>query len=204
MLPAASFAEKDGTFTNSERRVQRIRKAIEPVGGSRPDWEILCDLGRRVSRRLGLRLEGQFSYTHPSEIMDEMAFLTPILKGISYDRLEREGGLQWPCPGAAHPGTQLLYEHNFPRGRAKFIGFEQQALAAELPSKRFPLILNTGRVLYHWHGGNDDAPRARGCSNGRRRCWSPFTPKTPAGPAWPTANGSASAPAAATSKAAPR
>ena len=153
VLPAASFAEKDGTFTNSERRVQRVRKAVEPVGDSRPDWEIVCDLARRVSRRLGLPLEGQFSYAQPSEIMDEMAVLTPILRGISFDRLDREGGVQWPCPGSGHPGTPFLYEHVFPRGRAKFTGFDQQALAAELPNKRFPLILNTGRILYHWHGG---------------------------------------------------
>ena len=153
VLPAASFAEKDGTFTNSERRVQRVRKAVEPVGDSRPDWEIVCDLARRVSRRLGLPLEGQFSYTHPSEIMDEMSALTPILRGISFERLDREGGIQWPCPGSGHPGTPFLYEDAFPRGRAKFTGFDQQALAAELPNKRFPLILNTGRILYHWHGG---------------------------------------------------
>lgn len=154
VLPAASFAEKDGTFTNSERRVQLVRKAIEPVGRSRPDWEILCDIARRMSSRLHLPLETQFSYTHPSEIMDEMASLTPILAGISYDRLDREGGLQWPCPDPTHPGTPNLYPDTFPRGpRAKFVGFEQQKPAAELPNKRFPLILNTGRLLYHWHGG---------------------------------------------------
>ena len=154
VLPAASFAEKDGTFTNSERRVQRIRKAIEPIGESRADWEIVCDVARRVSHRLGMGLEGQFSYTHPSEIMAEMARVMPILGGISYERLDREGGIQWPCPTPDHPGTPYLYADSFPRGpRAKFVGFKQAAPAAELPNKRFPLILNTGRVLYHWHGG---------------------------------------------------
>ncbi len=154
VLPASSFAEKDGTFTNSERRVQRVRRAVDPVGESRADWEIVCDLGRRISRRLGLGLEGQFSFSHPSEIFAEMASLTPILAGISYERLDQEGGIQWPCPSPDHPGSPYLYADSFPRGpRARFVGFHQQAAAAELPNKRFPLILNTGRILYHWHGG---------------------------------------------------
>ena len=154
VLPATSFAEKDGTFTNSERRVQRVRTAIDPIGQSRPDWTILCDLGSRMSRRLGLGLEDQFTYDHPSEIWDEMAGLTPLVAGISYQRLDSEGGIQWPCPTPDHPGTRFLYEMDFPRGpRAKFVPFEQGPAAEELPSKRFPLILNTGRILYHWHGG---------------------------------------------------
>ena len=154
VLPATSFAEKDGTFTNSERRVQRIRKAVEPRGQSRPDWEIICDLGRRMCRKLGLPLEDQFTYGHPSEIFDEMARLTPIVSGISYDRLDNEGGIQWPCPTPDHPGTPFLYADSFPRGpRARLIGYEQGPLSDERPSRRYPLILNTGRVLYHWHGG---------------------------------------------------
>jgi predicted molibdopterin-dependent oxidoreductase YjgC len=154
VLPATSFAEKDGTFTNSERRVQRVRKAIPPVGQSRPDWEIVCDLSRRICRKLGLPLEDQFNYGHPSEIFDEMARLIPFIGGISYGRLEDEGGVQWPCPTPDHPGTRYLYADGFPRGpRAKFVPFDQGKPAAELPSKRFPLILNTGRILYHWHGG---------------------------------------------------
>ena len=154
VLPAASFAEKDGTFTNSERRVQPVRKAVEPIGQSRPDWEILCDLAQRLSRRLGLDLDHHFSYRHPSEIWDEMARLTPLVAGISYQRLDREGGIQWPCPTPDHPGTRFLYEKDFPRGpRAKFVAFDQGPQAEELPSRRFPLILNTGRILYHWHGG---------------------------------------------------
>ncbi len=154
VLPATSFAEKDGTFTNSERRVQRVRKAIEPRGQSRPDWEIICDLGRRMCRRLGLPLERQFTYDHPGEIFDEMARLTPIISGITYERLEREGGIQWPCPTAEHPGTPYLYADTFPRGpRARFLPHEQGPVAAETPNRRYPLILNTGRILYHWHGG---------------------------------------------------
>ena len=154
VLPATSFAEKDGTFTNSERRVQRVRKAIEPVGDSRPDWAIISEVAQRVSLRLGLELEHEFDYSHPSEIFDEMASLMPIIAGISYDRLESEGGIQWPCPDPEHPGTRFLYETDFPRGpRAKFVGFDQGPAADEIPSERFPLILNTGRILYHWHGG---------------------------------------------------
>ena len=154
VLPATSFAEKDGTFTNSERRVQRVRKAVEPIGESRPDWDILCELAQRLSRNLGLGVEDQFAFSHPSEIWQEMADSTPIIAGISYDRLENEGGIQWPCPTPDHPGTRFLYESDFPRGsRAKFVAFHQGPAAEEMPSKRFPLILNTGRILYHWHGG---------------------------------------------------
>ena len=154
VLPATTFAEKDGTFTNSERRVQRVRKSIEPVGDSRPDWEIICDVARRMSAKLDLGLEDQFTYRDTSEIFDEMARLTPTIAGISYERLEDEGGIQWPCPSPDHPGTRFLYESDFPRGpRARFVAFDQGPLAEEMPSKRFPLVLNTGRVLYHWHGG---------------------------------------------------
>ena len=121
VLPATSFAEKDGTFTNSERRVQRIRKAVEPRGQSRPDWEIICDLGRRMCKKLGLPLEGQFTYGHPSEIFDEMARLTPILSGVSYDRLEREGGIQWPCPAPDHPGHPLPVRRFLSPGAARTV-----------------------------------------------------------------------------------
>ena len=154
VLPATTFAEKDGTFTNSERRVQRVRKVIEPVGDSRPDWGIIGELGRRISDKLGLELKHEFDYSHPSEIFDELSGLTPIMGGITYDRLEQEGGIQWPCPTPDHPGTRYLYESDFPRGpKAKFVAFDQGPAADEVPTERFPLILNTGRILYHWHGG---------------------------------------------------
>jgi predicted molibdopterin-dependent oxidoreductase YjgC len=134
--------------------VQRVRQAVAPVGQSRPDWEIICDLARRMCRTLGLPLEEQFTYSHPSAIFDEMAGLTPMLAGISYPRLDREGGIQWPCTSPDHPGTPFLYADGFPRGpRARFVPFEQGPMAAETPDRRFPLILNTGRTLYHWHGG---------------------------------------------------
>ena len=150
-LPAAAFAEKDGTFTNSERRVQRIRQAIEPPGQARPDWWIACELAKRTARRLGITVSG-FDYRHPSEIFDEMASLWPSVRGMTYARLEG-GGLQWPCPSPEHPGTRYLYGESFPRGKGRFVPVAQTATAAELPDPDYPFLLNTGRLLYHWHGG---------------------------------------------------
>jgi len=154
VLPATSFAEKNGTFTNSERRVQRVKQLVQPIGESRSDWQIFCQLANVLSNRYKLNLNDQFSYKNASEIWDEMAGLTPMLKGINYDRLSAEGGIQWPCPDTNHPGTRYLYQNDFPRGnRAKFVPFEQGKPAQEMPTRKFPLILNTGRTLYHWHGG---------------------------------------------------
>jgi formate dehydrogenase alpha subunit len=152
VLPACSFAEKDGTFTNSERRVQRVRRAIPPVGEARPDWEIICDVARRMAA--GAEVDpAQFSYASASEVFDEFARLTPQVRGISYERLEREGGIQWPCPSPDHPGTRYLYADSFPRGLARFAAVRQHAVADETPDGEYPLVLNTGRILYHWHGG---------------------------------------------------
>jgi len=152
-LPAAAFAEKEGTFTNSERRVQRVRKAIDPAGDARPDWWITAELAKRVARRLGRDVSTQFAWRSASEVFDELARLTPFLGGLSHARLDREGGLQWPCPTADHPGTRFLYGETFPLGKARFIPALQTAEAAELPDPDFPFLLNTGRLLYHWHGG---------------------------------------------------
>ena len=152
VLPAASFAEKEGTFTNSERRVQRVRQVIEPVGQARPDWEIVQDLALRVASRLGLSVAG-FDHQTASSVFDEMASLTPMLGGLSHARLDAEGGIQWPCPDATHPGTPRLYGEDFPRGKGKFIPVRQTAPSEEAPDERYPFVLNTGRVLYHWHGG---------------------------------------------------
>jgi formate dehydrogenase alpha subunit len=152
-LPAAAFAEKDGTFTNSERRVQRVRAALPPPGEARPDWAITAELAKRVARRVGVDVGRQFDYAGPAEIFDEMARLTPFLGGLSYARLEREGGIQWPCPTPEHPGTRFLYGETFPRGRGRFIPARQIETAAELPDVDYPFVLNTGRLLYHWHGG---------------------------------------------------
>ncbi|MEX2080081.1 MAG: molybdopterin-dependent oxidoreductase, partial [Dehalococcoidia bacterium] len=151
VLPACSFAEKDGTFTNSERRVQRVRRAIAPVGESRPDWEIVADLGRRICHLTGAD-PGQFTYALPADVFDEMARLTPFLRGLSYEVLEA-GGVQWPCPEPGHPGTRFLYEHDFPRGLGKFVPVRHHVYSLEETDAEYPLVLNTGRVLYHWHGG---------------------------------------------------
>jgi formate dehydrogenase alpha subunit len=152
-LPAAAFAEKEGTFTNSERRVQRVRAALPPPGLARPDWWITGELARRVARRIGLDVRGQFDWAGPAAIFDEMAGLWPSLAGISHARLDREGGLQWPCPAPDHPGTRFLYTETFPLGKARFIPARQTVEAAELPDRDYPFVLNTGRLLYHWHGG---------------------------------------------------
>ena len=141
VLPAASFAEKEGTFTNTERRVQRVRKAIEPIGDSRSDWEILCDLATRMGYPM--------SYASPSEIMEEIASLTPSYGGMHYDRLEGEG-LQWPCLDRSHPGTKYLHKDRFARGLGKFHAVKYIE-PRELPDDEYPMVLSTGRVLYHFH-----------------------------------------------------
>jgi formate dehydrogenase alpha subunit len=152
VLPSASFAEKDGTFTNSERRVQLVRQALTPPGEARADWLITCDLARRVAERLGRPTRG-FDYAAPAEIFAAMAALVPFLGGMSHERLAA-GGLQWPCPTPDHPGTPRLFADAFPRGRARFVPVEQGPPAAEQPDPQYPLLLNTGRVLQHWHGGD--------------------------------------------------
>jgi predicted molibdopterin-dependent oxidoreductase YjgC len=144
VLPATSWAEKDGTFTNTERRVQRIRKAVDAPGQARPDWQIIC----QVSTAMGYPM----SYSNPSEIFDEMAALTPIYSGMTFKRIDKVG-LQWPCPTNEHPGTVYLHKDKFVRGRGLFhtIKFRE---AAELPDREYPFILSTGRTLYHYNVGN--------------------------------------------------
>jgi len=144
VLSASSFAEKDGTFTNTERRVQRIRKALEPPGDSKPDWEIT----RQIARKMGAK---GFDYESSSQIMDEIASLTPSYGGISYDRLE-EGGLQWPCPTQDHPGSPILHAETFTRGKGKFTPLEYNPPVEE-PDKVYPLILTTARSLYQYNTG---------------------------------------------------
>ncbi|MBP6015126.1 MAG: formate dehydrogenase subunit alpha [Candidatus Promineofilum sp.] len=151
ILPATSFAEKDGTFTNTDRRVQRCRAAVPPVGNSRADWDILSDLGRRVESRLGIKLSAGFDYTHPEQIWDEMRHVTPDFWGVDYARIEREGGVHWPCPSFDHPGTPFLFAEEFPRGRGKFWEVDY-GTESEQPDVEYPLNLSTGRVLYHWSG----------------------------------------------------
>ena len=151
ILPATSFAEKDGTFTNTDRRIQRCRTAVPPVGNSRADWDIICDLGRRVETRLGLKMAHGFDYADPEAIWEEMRQVTPDFWGIDYARLEREGGVHWPCPDFDHPGTPFLFAEEFPRGKGKFWEVEY-GTESELPDEEYPYNLSTGRVLYHWSG----------------------------------------------------
>jgi predicted molibdopterin-dependent oxidoreductase YjgC len=143
VLPGVSFAEKDGTFTNTERRVQRVRRAINPRGDSRPDWQIICEL----SNRLGFPMH----YDSVEEIFEEIRTVTPSYAGMTYQRLEGKG-LQWPCPSEDHPGTPVLHKEKFNRGPGLFHAIEFKE-AAELPDDEFPLILTTGRSLYHYHTG---------------------------------------------------
>lgn len=151
ILPATSFAEKDGTFTNTDRRIQRCRQAVPPVGQSRADWDILCDLGRRLEKRLDLNLKSGFDFKNPEEIWEEMREVTPAFQGINYDRLDKEGGVHWPCPDLDHPGTPFLFAEEFPRGKGKFWEISY-GTESEQPNPEYPYNLSTGRVLYHWSG----------------------------------------------------
>ena len=144
VLPAASFAEKDGTFTNTERRVQRVRKAVDAPGKAKPDWEILME----VMKRLGYDKK----YGNAAEIMDEAASVTPQYGGISHARLENEGGLQWPCPNEEHPGTGFLHKDRFAKGLGTFFAIDHKD-PAEMPDAEYPLYLTTGRLLYQYHSG---------------------------------------------------
>ncbi len=144
VLPAASFAEKDGTFTNTERRVQRVRKAIEPVGTSRPDWVTICDIAKNMGAR-------GFDFGSPDEIIEEIRRVTPTYGGITYERIDGDG-LQWPCPDTEHPGTPYLYAEKFttPTGRARFSPVYYTP-PAEVTSHEYPFILTTKRSFFHYH-----------------------------------------------------
>jgi len=144
VLPAASFAEKDGTFTNTDRRVQRVRKVIEPIGDSKPDWWIVCQIAQKLEAK-------GFDYSHPSDIMEEIRNLTPSYGGINYQRLENDG-IQWPCPLDDHPGTPILHTNIFVRGKGRFMPLKYVP-PGESPDEDYPLILTTGRSLYHFHTG---------------------------------------------------
>ena len=156
VLPGASFAEKDGTFTGTDRRVQRVRQAIPPLGEARADWEIICQLAKRVAARLGLKADdapyGGWDYPSPKEVMDEIAAVTPIYGGVSYERLEKLGSLQWPVPTVDHPGTPYLHKGKFSRGLGKFNPVEWKPPAEESDAE-YPFTLTTGRTMFHFHTG---------------------------------------------------
>jgi formate dehydrogenase alpha subunit len=150
-LPATSWAEKDGTFTNTDRRVQRVRKALEPRGQSRPDWEIICRLAERIEKRLGRSRSVFWAYQDPSEVLEEMGRVVPEYAGVKYPRIEQQG-LQTPVWDDTHPGTPILFAETFPSGKGKFHSLEYVP-AVEMPDEEYPFILTTGRLLEHWHGG---------------------------------------------------
>ena len=146
VFPGACFAEKDGVFTNSDRRVQRVRKAVEPPGQAKPDWQILCDFARTSGYPMP-------DYADTAEVYDEMASLTPKVAGISHARLEQNvEGLHWPCPDPDHPGTPTLHLDGPLNGKVQFqpVAYRE---SDELPDCEFPLVLSTGRTLYHYNAG---------------------------------------------------
>jgi len=144
ILPAASWAEKRGTFTATDRRVQLVRKAIEPLWESKPDWEIICDLAKEMKAGDG------FSFSSPDQVFEEIRKVTPLYAGINFTRLNQPEGLQWPCTDENHPGTPILHSKEFTRGKGKFhpIVYKEPA---ENPDDEFPFALTTGRVMSQWH-----------------------------------------------------
>jgi formate dehydrogenase alpha subunit len=158
VLPGVSFAEKEGTFTNTERRVQRVRPALPKLGDARGDLDIICGLGRRLAPPSAKSASAgavhpltNWDYPEPAQVWDEIAAVTPSMAGISYSRLEGTG-IQWPCPSPDHPGTPILHKEKFSRGLGRFIPLTYRP-PAETPDQDFPFMLNTGRILQHWHGG---------------------------------------------------
>lgn len=145
-LPACSSFEKDGTFMNSERRVQRVRKALSPIGNSRADWEIICEVAKAMGH------DGQFAFRSAEDIWNEVRRVWGAGTGISYNRLE-SGGLQWPCPNEAHPGTTILHTETFPSGKTAPLKCIDFHATAETPSPEFPFLLTTGRTLYQFNAG---------------------------------------------------
>ncbi len=141
VLPTAAWAEKDGTYTNTERRVQRIRKAVDAPGESKPDWEVITLLANKLG--------ADWKYGSAQEVFEEVRKVTVSYGGITYDRIENEG-IQWPCPNTEHPGTPILHAAAFTRGKGLFSVCEHTD-PAELPDSEYPLLLSTGRILYQYH-----------------------------------------------------
>ena len=147
VFPAACWAEKEGTFTNTDRRVQMIRKAVEPPGEARPDWRIICQLAKLMGA------PDLFPFTSAGEIFTEICQVTPIYHGMTYEVLEQPDGLQWPCPSDGHPGTAILHQQQFTRGKGRFHPVTYRE-PAEIPDEDYPYFLTTGRVISQWHTGS--------------------------------------------------
>jgi formate dehydrogenase major subunit len=148
VLPTACYAEKDGTQTSTERRVQKWRKAVNPPGEAKPDWQIFCELAAKMG------FAKQFPYKSAEEVFNEIAKVTPSYGGMSYARLDKPEALHWPCPTADHPGTPILHKEKFahPDGLGVLTPIEFK-YPAEVPDKEYPLILTTGRCIWQWHTG---------------------------------------------------
>jgi formate dehydrogenase major subunit len=143
-LPGSSFLEKDGTFTNAERRISRVRKVMKPLGGL-ADWGVTV----KLSNALGYPM----NYTHPSQIMDEIAALTPTFRGVSYAKLDKLGSVQWPCnEDTAEGGTTIMHVDEFVRGKGRFV-ITQYVATPEKVTRKFPLVLTTGRILSQYNVG---------------------------------------------------
>jgi len=169
VLPAACFAEKDGVFTNSDRRVQRVRKAVDAPGEARGDWRILSE----VMRRAGYPQPAEHG---PAEIYAEMAALAPKFAGISHARIEREGGLQWPVPSADAPSTEFLHKGGILRGKGLFQAVDYKP-PFECADAEYPLVLSTGRTLYHYNAGTQTR-RSEGLSTKQPEGFVEIHPKT--------------------------
>ncbi len=157
ILPAASFAEKEGTFTNTERRIQRVRKGIDPPGEAKADSWIITRLAEQMIAQGAAAPDpnapyAAWDYESVADIMTEINALSPIYAGITYRRLENGAQLQWPVPSEDHPGTPVLHVGKFSRGLGRFAAVDHVP-PAELPDVEYPLMLTTGRVIFHWHGG---------------------------------------------------
>jgi len=148
VLPGASLAEKDGTITGVDRRVQRTNKAVEPVGDARPDWMIFCELAKMMG------FEDKFGFGSSAEIFEEIRTCVPQYRGITYERLKSAKGIQWPCPAEDHPGTEVMFAEKFntPDGLGHFQVAEYKP-PLELPDEEYPYIFTNGRVVFHFHTG---------------------------------------------------
>ena len=144
VLPGACYAEKDGTFTSTDRAIRVLRKAVDPPGEARPDWAIACELGKRFGSK-------GFEFSSPSNVMDEMASVTPQYAGIDYARIDKQV-LRWPCPSKDHQGTRILHKEKFAKGLGAFAPVGHTP-PKEQPSEEYPFILTTGRNLFQFHTG---------------------------------------------------
>jgi formate dehydrogenase alpha subunit len=166
ILPSKCFAEKDGTFSNTERRVQRVRKAVDPPGDLRDDWRITCEIATRMGYAM--------SYENSEAIMREISQVTPSYAGITYDRIESVG-IHWPCPNDQHPGTPILHTEKFPIGKGVFFGIEFVP-PAEKTDDEYPLYLTTGRVIYQYHTGTMTM-KTEGLNDRAPECFVEISPK---------------------------